>query len=116
MSHFEKFRIKLGILKGSVKVITVTGLDDLDLKVDNVRFTIHLFLPHSLTKYFWESNLAGRNGKDSKCRIYITKKSILDQKNFTATIKADEENDNVEKYKTLLKNRLDIMNYCESSK
>jgi len=116
MSVIEKFKVRLGILKGSFKVITTTELNDLDLKVENVRFTIHLLLPRGLTRYFEESSLAGKNGEDSKCRIYVTKDTILTHKNTTTTIKPDEKKEDIAKYRRIIKHRFEMIDYCESLK
>jgi len=114
MSVFEKFKVRLGILKGSIKIVTTIGLKDLDLKVENVRFVIHLLLPRGLTRYFEESNLAGQNGKDSKCRIYVTKDAIIIHKNASTAIEANEKKEDTVKYQRIIKHRSEMIDYCET--
>lgn len=71
----ERNAIKESFMIGHYQVLTVTGIYGMEINKGHIRFVVHWGLPSSISTYYTESGLAGKDGFSARCRIYVTDQS-----------------------------------------
>jgi len=111
-------------MKGGIKVIVVAGRYGMTINKVNVRFVIHWGMPASITEYYKEAGLAGKDGLPARCRIYVTDNSLsyfneTTEEQMKAMMSVAELGDNLgnalTRYLTFIQSRL-MKDYCFSDK
>lgn len=85
-----RYAIKDSYMRGYYQILAVTSTSGMEINKPNIRLIVHWGLPSSITAYYYETGLAGKDGFPARCRIYLTKKSIAYYNEDNETILAAE--------------------------
>uniref|UniRef100_A0A0K0F9Q1 ATP-dependent DNA helicase n=1 Tax=Strongyloides venezuelensis TaxID=75913 RepID=A0A0K0F9Q1_STRVS len=78
----DKVDVQQKWMKNEISVICATIAFGMGIDKADVRFVIHFGAPDNLAAYYQESGRAGRDGKKSYCRVYISDDTIERSKYF----------------------------------
>lgn len=99
-------------MDGKYQVICATVSFGMGVDKATVRFVVHWDVPQSVAGYYQESGRAGRDGKQSYCRVYFCSNEIKSI-NFLLT-KDAQTNADKERAKQAMKDFEKIVRYCET--
>ncbi|XP_055856785.1 ATP-dependent DNA helicase Q5 [Episyrphus balteatus] len=101
-------------MSGKYTIICATNSFGMGVDKSTVRFVIHWDIPQNVAAYYQESGRAGRDGKQSYCRLYYGKEDV---KSITFLLQNDvNRSKNAENANALraIKNFDEMVKYCES--
>jgi len=120
----QQLSIRSSFMNGSVNVIVVAGSYGKSINKLNIRFIVHWGIPASITQYYKETGLAGKDGNSARCRIYDCDNSLLNfneatEKKMKEMLNVADIGDNLKNaltaYLIFIQSRL-VKDYCFSDK
>ncbi len=77
---WQRERAQQDFLSGKARVAVATNAFGMGIDKSDIRFVYHFGLPQSLEHYLQEVGRAGRDGKESLCRLYFNRRDYHIQK------------------------------------
>lgn len=77
MSAERRKELQAMLRAGHIRVLCATVAFGMGIDLSDLRFVVHLSLPHRISDYLQETGRVGRNGADAHCYLLITPQNAL---------------------------------------
>lgn len=101
--------------KGHLKIICATIAFGMGINKPDVRFVIHHSMPKTVEDYYQESGRAGRDGEESHCLLFFSKKDRLRQIRLVASDGQNFDSNSFNFTKVDFPGLNSMTNYCTSN-
>lgn len=112
LSANDRKQVQEDWMSGKFQVICATNSFGMGVDKATVRFVVHWDVPQNIAAYYQESGRAGRDGKQSYCRLYYDRQEVKSI-NFLLNQDANKKPDNL-RAKLCIKEFDKLVQHCES--